>query len=100
MQTLEGGKISPLKPPSVGMRKRFVLALAFSSALAAARVPVPDCGQLLAGRPLNEVANDLHGGSPLSPTPESRLGRYLADTGAATRVHRFRTNGELGPEKL
>ncbi len=55
---------------------------------------------------LEQMQQVLHGGSPLEPKPDSLLGRYLAETGAATVVRRFPTGPRgtpglrLGPKKL
>lgn len=52
---------------------------------------------------LAEVGELVHGGSPLKPTPESLLGRYLHETGAASLVRRFNLapdSKKLGPQRL
>ncbi len=57
---------------------------------------------------IEEVRLLVHGGNPLQPTPESLLGQYIRETGAATITRRFPMGPEsgpgattdLGPEKL
>lgn len=53
---------------------------------------------------LAQVQQRMHGGNPLSPTPESWLGQYIAETGAASAVRRFPKGPEFpdqwGEERL
>ncbi|MBI4404647.1 MAG: hypothetical protein HY537_10820 [Deltaproteobacteria bacterium] len=64
---------------------------------------IPSCAEIVAmqsARSLEQVAVELHGGDPLHPTPQSRLGRYLAQTGAASRIHGFQIGSEFSQERL
>jgi hypothetical protein len=45
--------------------------------------------RLLGELELDEANELLHGGNPLRPTPDSRIGKFLAETGAASRAMAF-----------
>jgi hypothetical protein len=65
-----------------------------------AKGTVPSCAQWVSARTFDEVARELHGGNNKQISPESRLGRYLAQSGAAIKYHRFADGtGGFGPEK-
>lgn len=62
---------------------------------------MPDCASHVSGRSLGQILHEFHGGNPHHPTPESLLGRYLAQSGAQSYVQRFSNgSGGFGPEKL
>ncbi len=55
---------------------------------------------------LTEMLELLHGGNALNPTPESLIGQYLAETGAATLIRAFtrepnqHQSNNTGPQRL
>lgn len=56
-------------------------------------------------RDLVEIGRLVHGGTPLNPTSESLLGRYVAESGAVALVRSYAKSadaqpGDYGPERL
>lgn len=84
----------------MGRLSIFVLLLSFVLPIFANEVP--SCRHLLSQKTLAQRSIELHGGNPLCPTANSRLGQYLHQSGATTLIHRFAAgrDAELGPKKL
>jgi hypothetical protein len=65
---------------------------------------MPGLHRALGEMELVEVQELTHGGDPLHPTPDSLLGKYIAETGAQTVIRTFSQtvaeNGPQGTEKL
>ncbi len=64
---------------------------------------IEELRRLLGDMTLEEVQELTYGKNPLKPSPESLLGRYIAETGATTMVRSFKkspTSSALGPKRL